>query len=165
MNNRLLGRFTLVALGVTALFATGCASTGTNLLNSGGASVVTVDQPTPLAGTQVVQAGDELVISGDVKRRVLGTASANPGHVDVVVYDARGAVLAKASHMVRFSVFTAKNQTRTLAPQAGFSFRFPVKASEGTQVRLAFHETTPFSWSNLFDCGDNRAAAQVSRNS
>lgn len=165
MNNRLLGRFTLMALGVTALFATGCAATGTNLLAGGGASVVTVDQPTPLTGTKVVQAGDELVISGNVNRRMLGVSSTNPGHVDVVVYDAGGTVLAKASRMVRFSVFTAKNQTRTLAPQAGFSFSFPVKASEGTQVRLAFHQTTPFSWSNVFDCGDNRAAAQVSRNS
>lgn len=165
MNNRLLGRFTLVALGVTALFATGCASTGTNLLTSGGASVVTVDQPTPFTGMKVVHAGEELVISGDVNRRVLGTDSVNPGHVDVAVYDARGAVLAKASHMVRFRVFSAKNRSRGLAPQAGFRFGFPIPASEGTQVRLAFHETTPFSWSTVFDCGENRAAFQVSHNS
>ncbi|MBI5522449.1 MAG: hypothetical protein HY910_07460 [Desulfarculus sp.] len=154
---------TLVAAG--ALLSTGCATTGADLRASGQAAISESGQPSPFTDTKVIQSNEELVITGAVKRKVLGTATANPGHVDVAVYDAKGAVIAKASNMVRFSVFTAKNQTRSLAPLAGFKFEFPVKAGDGLQVRLAFHEESPFTWSNVFDCGNNRALTQASRNS
>ena len=159
-NFKLLVVIVLLA-GTVSLF--GCATNSTDNLAGGLVPLVTPEQRNSFTEISVLQAGEELVISGAVNRRVLGTAFANPGHVDVVVYDATGTILAQASHMVRFYAFTAKNQTQTLAPQARFSFRFPIRATRGTQVGLAFHKTTPFSWSTVFDCGDNRAADQVSR--
>ncbi|MBI5522454.1 MAG: hypothetical protein HY910_07485 [Desulfarculus sp.] len=144
---------TLVAAG--ALLSAGCATTGADLRASGQATVNEAGQPTPFTDTKVIQADEGLVITGAVKRKVLGNATANPGHIDVVVYDAKRAVLAKASKMVRFSVFTAKNQVRTMAPLASFRFEFPVRAAEGAHVRLSFHKESPFTWSNDFDCGDN----------
>jgi hypothetical protein len=149
---------------MAALLAAGCATTGADLMAGGAVSVVTLGQPTPFTDITVVQTEKELLISGVVQRRVLGTSSVYPGHVDVVVYDAKGAILAEASHEVRFKVFSVKNTTSGLAPLAGFKFGFPIQSLEGTQVRLAFHETTPFSWSTVFDCGNNQAVAQTSRN-
>ena len=153
----------MVALlaGIASSF--GCATNSTDILAGGLVPVVVPEQRNPFTEIRVLQAGEGLLINGAVKHSVLGNATTNPGHVDVVLYDVGGAVLAKASHMVRFYAFTAKNQTRTLAPQAGFRFEFPIRAPEVTQVRLAFHETTPFTWSTVFDCGDNRAVGQAAR--
>lgn len=165
MQQKAFGIFWATMVVAGALFSVGCATTGSDLLASGQAGISTAGQPSPFTDTKVIQSNEGLLITGSVKRKVLGNATANPGHVDVVVCDAKGAVLAKASNMVRFSVFTAKNHVRTIAPLAGFNFEFPLRAPEGVQVRLAFHEENPLTWSNVFDCGDNQAIAQNSRKS
>ena len=146
-----------------AIAVSGCATTGADLQAGGVASVVAVDRPNPFTEVKVIQQGDDLLVSGAVNRLVLGSATPNPGHVDVVVSDARGSILAKASHMVHYNVFTAKNQTRSLAPQAAFNFSFPLRAPQGTQVRLAFHEGRSLGLSQVFDCGDNKASGLGAR--
>jgi hypothetical protein len=165
MQQKVFGIFWATMVVAGTLFSAGCATTGSDLLASGQAGISTAGQPSPFTDTKVIQSNEGLVITGAVKRKVLGNATANPGHVDVVVYDVKGAVLAKASNMVHFSVFAAKNRVGSMAPLAGFSFELPLRATEGAQVRLAFHKESPFTWSNVFDCGDNQAIAQNSRKS
>lgn len=163
MNRKLANRAAWLVVGVVALFATGCAATGTNLVAAGTVSSVKSQAADAVFyDVKALQVTNDLVVSGAIKTTTPFTTPPT-GHVDVAVLDAQGAVLAKASYLVRHWVLLTKASQLSSSRPPRFTFSFPMTPTTGTQVRLALHKDTPFSWSNLFDCGDNRAAAQVSR--
>jgi hypothetical protein len=156
--------FAASLLIAATLFATGCATTGSNpALTSKVSSAKTQGDEAIFYSVKAVQAENNLVISGSIKTATPFTTPPT-GHVDVAVLDSQGAVLAKASHLARYRVLVTKASQLSSQRPPRFRFSFPLTPETGTQVKLALHKETPFSWSTVFDCGDNRALAQITRN-
>jgi|GEM_PF-3615000 len=157
--------FAASLLIAATLFATGCATTGSNpALTSKVSSAKTQGDEAIFYSVKAVQAENDLVISGSIKTATPFTTPPT-GHVDVAVLDSQGAVLAKASHLVRYRVLATKASQLLFSDIPRFRFSFPMTPTAGTQVRLALHRDTPFSLSTVFDCGENQAVTQILGNS
>lgn len=147
----------VAGLLTVAPLAMGCSATAPNLAEEGLVTVVML----PTDGMQVRKAGvyqraDVTVVSG----RLAGRGRLyryREGHVDVAVYSRAGEELQRASAAPKPR--SPASRRRRLGHT--FAMSLPGIVPHGSVVRVSFHEGYTDEEDEVYDCGDNKALAEV----